>query len=338
MSNPRIELARAYSGELIEADPHIIAVFVTGSVARGDPVELSDIDIRLIVDPDAETGAAHIVREGHFLDVERVHLSTFGDSEALLADSYLAGAVREAVILYDRDGRFTEVQGRVAAEFAEPRWLRTRLSTLVDKVDANCAKIAVAIEADDHLQIFRQGAFALWNLSDALLVSQGWSPSWVRGLQKLGQALPEERDRIVEIENSASMSADDVAALLPFFGDRGDSGVLGHVRREIEWMIASGLHREAFHSLWSEFALRVGGLVEADERKTRALCREWLERIGWSGAGLHEKEQLLGGCTARLRRDLDSRGRVNRCVSSSGGGFPVVFVALSDAVDVRDPV
>ena len=43
MSNPRIELARAYSGELIEADPHIIAVFVTGSVARGDPVELSDI-------------------------------------------------------------------------------------------------------------------------------------------------------------------------------------------------------------------------------------------------------------------------------------------------------
>jgi predicted nucleotidyltransferase len=308
MSTLRLELARAFAREQIEADPHIIAVFVTGSVARGDPFELSDIDIRFIVDAEAETGAAHIVREGRFLDVERVHASTFGDADILLADPYLAGAVREAVILYDRDGAFTTVQRRVAEGFAEPRWLKTRLSALVDKVDANRAKIAVAIDAQNPVEIFRQGAFALWNLSDALLVSRGWSPSWARGLQKLGQALPKERNRLVEIENSESMSADDVAALLPFFGDCGDSDVLGHVRREIEWMIGAGLHREAFHSLWSEFALRVGGLAEEDERRTRTLCGDWLERVGWSRAGLHEKQRLLDGCAARLRRDLDGIG------------------------------
>ncbi|MBT3266533.1 nucleotidyltransferase domain-containing protein [Candidatus Poribacteria bacterium] len=308
MSGGRLEIARAFSCEQIDADPHIIAVFVIGSAARGDGVEFSDIDIRLIVATEADTGARHTLREGHFLDVERVHPPTVGDAEALLADPYLAGAVREAVILYDRDGRFTEVQGRVAAEFAEPQWLRARLSTLVDKVDVNRAKIAVAIEADDHVEIVRQGAFALWNLSDALLVSQGWSPSWVRGLQKLGQALPLERDRIVAIENSASMSADDVAALLPFFGDPGDSGVLSHVRREIEWMIGAGLHREAFHSLWAEFALRVGGLMATDERWTRARCRDWLERIGWCGDALPDRERRVEECATRLRRRLDAIG------------------------------
>jgi predicted nucleotidyltransferase len=305
----RLELARAFSGELLAADPAIVAVFVIGSAARGDGVELSDIDVRLIVDSEAETGTAHLLREGLFFDVERADPAAFGDAEALLADPYLAGAVREAVILHDRDGVFTRVQRQVAEQFAEPRWLRARLSPLVAKIDANRARIDAAIAMGDPVELFRQGAFALWNLSDALLVSQGRSPSWVRGLHKLGQVLPEEHARIVELENSGTMAAEDVAALLPFFSDPdNDDPVLGHVEREIAWMVHHGLHREALHSLWARFALMLDGQMEADEDRTRALCRDWLHHLGWTGDRLPERTQQLGECAMRLRQRLDSIG------------------------------
>jgi predicted nucleotidyltransferase len=309
MPMSRLELARAFSGALLAADPAIVAVFVIGSAARGDGVELSDIDVRLIVDSEAETGAAHLLRAGLFFDVERVHPAAFGDAEALLADPYLAGAVREAVILYDRDGAFTRVQRQVAEQFAEARWLRARLSPLVEKIDANRARIDAAIAADDPVELFRQGAFALWNLSDALLVSQGRSPSWVRGLQKLVQVLPEEHARIVELENSGNMTAEDVAALLPFFTDPdNDDPVLAHVEREIAWMVHHDLHREALHSLWARSALMLDGQMQADESRTRAFCHDWLHRLGWAGDRMPERRRQLEECAARLRRRLDAIG------------------------------
>ena len=308
-SKYRLELARDFSGEQLGADPQLIAAFVIGSAARGDGVECSDIDIRFIVDPEARTGQAHILREDIYLDVERVHPSTFSDPEELLGDPYLAGAIREAVILFDRDGDFTSIQRQVAERFAEPRWLRTRLSTLISKIEANCEKLGAAIQADDSVVLFRQGAWALWYLSDALLVGQLRSPSWVHGLQKVGQALPEERDRIVELEGTDSISADDVADLLHFFAEPGgDSDVFSHVGREIEWMVGNGLHREALHSLWAKLALMLDGQMEADEQKTRSLSRNWLERIGWTGDALPKKKRQIEDWAARLRQHLDGIG------------------------------
>jgi hypothetical protein len=309
MYNSRLELARGFSNEQLEADPHLIVAFVIGSAARGDGVERSDIDVRFIVDPEAQTGTAHTFREGYFFDVESVHPSAFGNPEELLADPYLAGAIREAVILFDRDGALTSVQRQVTEQFAEPRWFRTRLSNLVTKIQANCEEIGAAIQADDPVVLFRQGAWALWNLSDALLVGEGRSPSWVRGLQKVGQALPDERDRIVEIEGSGSMGSDDVADLLHFFTEPGgDSDVISHVGREIEWMVGNGLHREALHALWAKLALMLACQIEADEQGTRALCRDWLEHIGWTGEALPEKMKQLEECAARLRQHLDDIG------------------------------
>lgn len=68
MSTPRLELARAFSHEVRQTDPHITAAFVTGSAARDDGGELSDIDIRFIAAPQAATGAAHILCQGLYLD------------------------------------------------------------------------------------------------------------------------------------------------------------------------------------------------------------------------------------------------------------------------------
>jgi len=100
-----------------------------------------------------------------------------------------------------------------------------------------------------------------------------------------------------------------VAALLPFFADpSGDSGVMSHMRREIEWRIGTDRHRPALPSLWVQFALMLDGLVEADERKTRALCRDGLERIGWTGDTLEEKKRQLDDGAVRRRQNLDDIG------------------------------
>ena len=121
--------------------------------------------------------------------------------------------------------------------------------------------------------------------------------------------LPDEHARIVELESSGNMTAEDVAALLPFFTDPDhDDPVLRHVAREIAWMVHHDLHREALHSLWARFALMLDGQLEADECGTRTLCRDWLHHLGWTGDRMPERAQQLAACAARLRQRLDSIG------------------------------
>jgi hypothetical protein len=105
--------------------------------------------------------------------------------------------------------------------------------------------------------------------------------------------LPEERERIVDIEGSAGRTAEDVSAFIPLFVQSMNpqpGGLMAYVQREIEWLIGHGQHREAFHSLWAGFALGLGGHEDAD-----SLARAWLGRMGWEGEVLGKKaEELVG--------------------------------------------
>jgi predicted nucleotidyltransferase len=306
----KLDIARAYAQELIKDNPQIVAVLVTGSVARGDGVAASDVDLKVLLDvPEDDErlrGDIRTRREGAFIDAEYDAACRYADPDALLQAPYLAGAVREAVILYDRDGTFADVQSVVAAQFTEPRWIRARLEPLVQGVERNARAFAVAVRDHDAVAACRSAAFCLWTASDALLVSAGESPSWVRGLVKLGRVLPEERERIVDIEGSAGWTAEDVSAYVPLFAQSMNpqpGGLMAFVQQEMEWMIGQGQHREAFHALWAGFALGLGGHERADP-----LARAWLDRIGWRDEMLEEKARQLGECMEHIGRVVESVG------------------------------
>ena len=54
-------------------------------------------------------------QNGIFLDVEYIPAAKFGDTAETLRDPYLAGAVRDAAILFDRNGEFT--RGRCSSAY-----------------------------------------------------------------------------------------------------------------------------------------------------------------------------------------------------------------------------
>lgn len=159
----------------------------------------------------------------------------------------------------------------------------------------------------------RASIFALWTICDALLVSRGISPSWVRGLQKLEEILPLEREQIINIEGSTAMTLDEVSGFLPLFEQSegiGTGPMFQHVQREIEWMIQNNLHCEAFHALWIGFGLALRRLMGSDETEKRkqaqSLARSWLTKINWDGDELKFKERQLDEYVSHILQLVDA--------------------------------
>jgi predicted nucleotidyltransferase len=320
MSASRAEIARAFAKEQIEGNPNIAAVIVTGSTARNDGIEASDIDIRLLMDDIGGKETKHeggLSRRGDiFLDVEYASAAKFRDAADILKDPFLAGSVRDAMILFDRTGEFTEVQKVVVEQFMEDRWLRLRLSSLVPSIQRNCKEFIIAVREHNAAEMCRASIFALWTICDALLVRYGVSLSLVRGLQKLGEVLPLERDKIMSIEGSSSMRSDEVSSFVPLFeqaiGIRPAPMFFQYIQNEIEWLIHNGLHREAFHSLWIGFGLVLKGHMNSGEaerqRKAQFLAQSWLTKAEWCDEGLKSKEKQLGEYVDHIRQIIDNVG------------------------------
>jgi len=307
MSANRLTIAEAFAKEQIEQNLNITGVFVYGSAARNDGVECSDIDIRLLVndssDKPAQLDGRLTWREGIFINAAYVWAADYSNAIELLKHPYLAGGIYDAVILFDKDGVLTKVQKVIIKQFMEPKWLKARLSSLTPGIKRNYATVVNAAREGDEVAICRASIFALWTICDMLLVSQGVSPSWVRGLQKLGAVLPAERERIVEIEGSSVMTPKDVSQFVPFYveGVKPGPGVMFCVQKEMEWMIDNGLHREALHSLWVGvgIALRTHILLAESgetgkQKEARSLARAWLTNVNWRGEELEAKVKQLG--------------------------------------------
>lgn len=317
MSN-RIEIARAFAREQIGKSSDIAVVIVTGSAARNDGVETSDIDILVLVDNTTsdkiEREDIQPWREGIFLDVEYAPSARFSDPTEILKDPFLVGSIRDAVILFDRTGKFAEVQKVVAEQFADPKWLKLRLSSLMPSIQRNCKEFSAAAKECNAGEMCRSSIFALWTICDALLVRHGVSFSWVRGLQKLGEVLPLERDRIMSIEGSSAMTPDEVSGFIPLFeqgiGIRPAPMFFQHIQNEIGWLIHNGLHREAFHSLWIGFSLTLKGRMNSGEierqREAQELANSWLARIGWHSEKLSLIERQLGDYADHISQIINS--------------------------------
>jgi len=300
----RLAIAKAFAAEKIEADVRITGVLVGGSTARRDGAEHSDVDVRLVV---AGPGADQIAgkdcsvwREGLLVDAGYDPAAKYTSAQDILTDPYVAGFVRDALILYDKDGTLAGVQETVAGEFMQPKWLRARLERLAEPIERNGRGFESAISEGRHAEACRAAAFALWTACDALLVKEGVSPSWVRGLQKVGQVLPAERERVIEVEGTEELTPREAEAFLPLFRQavgENPGMVMAHAHIGVLWMIRNGLHREGLHSLWASFGLGLRRLLtsadQSDHDRAESLARDWLCQLAWTGSELELRRQRL---------------------------------------------
>ncbi|MFC1525916.1 hypothetical protein ACFL6X_03780 [Candidatus Latescibacterota bacterium] len=300
----RHAIASAFAEEQLGKNPDISAIYLTGSAARNDGVESSDIDIKLLV-PDlggrpAKPDPRTTWREGIFIDAAYVPSADFRNAAELLKDPYLASSINDAVILFDSDGELTRVRRAVVEQFMESRWLGARVASLASAIKRNHARALDALREPDKATTCQGSSFALWTTCELLLVSQGVAPTWVRGLHKLGVVLPAECERIFEIEGASAMTPLEVSRLIPFYVEAVNPGpgALHHAQKETEWMIRNSLHREALHSLWIGVALGLrshmeSGRAESEELATD-LAQRWLSSVGWDDAKLGAKVTDLG--------------------------------------------
>jgi hypothetical protein len=298
----RLERARALARERADAHPSIRAAMVAGSVARGDATPASDVDLRLLTDG-ASTEELGVIGQsvwvnGVFVDVECWDATEFDDPETILVDPYHVGAVRDAVILFDHDGRFTRTQAIVADRYLEPAAMAGRLATLTSTIERNCRELAAAIDASDPIETCRAAAFALWTMCDALLVRRGASPNWARGLHKLGVLAPEDAAWIMDVEGSTKMRPARARRLVALHeGGHTQGDVPRQVQVECEWMIENDLHREAAHALFAGIGLALRRDAGSDDRKTRAaakrMAKHTLAALSWDDDCLEAKLRAI---------------------------------------------
>ncbi len=175
MSVNRLAIAEAFAREQIEQHPNITGVFVSGSAARNDGVECSDIDIRLLVnnasDKAVKAEGRLTWREGIFIDAAYVLAADYSNTVELLKHPYLAGSIHDAVILFDKNGVLTRVQQIIIKQFMKLKWLKARLSSLTPRIKRDYATVVSAARERDEVAICRASIFALWTSCDMLLVS-----------------------------------------------------------------------------------------------------------------------------------------------------------------------
>jgi hypothetical protein len=308
-----LAIASAFITEKLAAERSIVGAVVAGSVARGEATPASDLDVRLIV---AGSGADELAgtnwhewRDGVFVDVGYEPLAKYSDTDAALADPYFAGSVRDAVLLHDPDGVLAAAQAAVREQFAEPRWLATRLAPLAEPIERNARNLQVAAAEHDHVTVARTATFALWTICDGLLVMELRSPCWLHGLQRVGAVRPADCDRIAALEGTEDLTPERAAAFPAIFrrvADPEPGTLMDFVVRGTEWMIGNGLHREAVQALWAAFALTVCGPADPDDPAARALAestaREWLALLGWSDPELPARAEAVATYAAEIVR------------------------------------
>ncbi|MBB5365589.1 nucleotidyltransferase domain-containing protein [Deinococcus humi] len=117
----------------LQREEGVQAIFLTGSVARGEADEFSDLDISVLVKADRFVGNTVAYRGGVLLSVDR---STAARRARALTEPETAlwnlVSLQTGVPLYDPDGIFADLQARARAV----RW-----SALAARADARAAEL-----------------------------------------------------------------------------------------------------------------------------------------------------------------------------------------------------
>jgi len=227
-----------------------------------------DVDVVVVSDADRAADAVEeeVLFQNLSLEVITLPVDAHRDADAVLADPSQAPNLAATQILADPRGILAPLQRKVAAQFAEPRWIRARCAaekTMArDRLDA----LREARETGDRIN-----AVWLWlnALSGLLAVARLKRPTTRRTLCLLGELLLEQgrRDvfeRVLDVWGSACMQRSDVEAMLARSAAAFDRAVevyttpiaMGFVLRPhlrpyfvqgTQEMIEQGQHREAVY-------------------------------------------------------------------------------------------
>ena len=300
----KIRYARQYSEELASSHPEICGILLGGSVARGDDLPISDVDLRCFVDDSShplpiEQHFAH----GIYIDVAQ-HPSSWLARPELEEDAYNCGFLCDALILHDRDGIVARGQARARKALASPEHRAVRLRSIRASAVRNCQEFAASIEARDPCEACRSAIFSAWDLSDFMLAARSVPPGGARGLARLIDTWPEAAVALTEYEGSAALCPQQVERLLDAYRSVADpSSFFDMWMQKVEWMFANGYTADAFHALWIALGLRVkdtkGSSDEEFSQRLRLACTRWLDIIRWDWT-------LMEGKLSELREMIDS--------------------------------
>jgi predicted nucleotidyltransferase len=300
----RLEIAEKFIQAQIRKRDDIAAAIVTGSVARGEAVEPSDIDISLIVNGPERSGV-DTWQDGVYIDAKTVLKADFDDLEQVLQNPFRSTHLNDGLILYDPTGFLTRMQKELRVVFMEPKWVGMRVQFFLDGTRKHLSGLQESIEIRDPLGICAHVEEILWGYTSVPLLRLGITPTSTRGLVRLGKASDSLKARICAWEGSAKMNAEDVLALLSLilaggsFMDTLKWGVLptNYVVKKIEWMVSNDQHREALHVLWIGMGVLAAEWRKSENARIKSngseLAQRWLEGVGWDGkTALEEKLKI----------------------------------------------
>ena len=170
------DAARRWVDDTASKLPGFQGAFFHGSIhdmADADPFpSTSDVDVGVVLEEETPLGKA--VRDGIVIEGAAIARSRVESAEQVLADHKLAHSFRRDGVIADPTGHLARVQQRVAASFAEPRWVRARC----DAAREHCLHYVRLCSEDMPLhQRAICWAFAEGNLTHWLLVAARRNPT-----------------------------------------------------------------------------------------------------------------------------------------------------------------
>lgn len=301
----KIAYARRYCRELVARHPGIAGIVLGGSLARGNDLPISDVDLWCFVDESAHPLPVGKHSAGDlYIDIDQ-HPSDLLVRADIGEDPYICGYLHDAVILHDRDGQVHRCQERARACLGSPSYRKAQLCSIRANVERNYGEFAASLRARDACETCRSSIFAAWSLCDHMLTAKGVSPGGARGLARLADVWPEAASAIVGFEGSADVECAQIDCLLDTYRSVADTSPFFEMWFDkVEWMFAHAHRPDALHALWIALGLRI-----KDVRARTADCgcdrlagaaERWLDTVGWDLSTKRQKLHQLGDLIDRF--------------------------------------
>jgi predicted nucleotidyltransferase len=290
----KIEAAQRFASSISEDHQQIVAIALGGSVARGNDLEISDIDLWCFV----REGAAPSIEKppGVRLDVEQypASLLTRPDTD----DSYFCGFISDARILLDRNCLLASCQESIRGNLADPEVKRARLVPIRESVERNFTEFEAAIHSGDPRVACRASAFAAWSFSDHLLTDRGSAPGGPRGIARLAAIWPDAYEDLVSFEAPSPPGTIDADRLIDICMASVEGKFLAGWIVKARWMFTHGHEADAYHCVWLALALQIKAENDTPEDQTKdpkltSAAQEWLDVIGWNRQIMMAKQRTL---------------------------------------------
>ena len=286
----RLEMAKQIMREQLAERDDIVGVIVAGSVASGEDIDVSDIDLGIVTAD--KSGAARrsmsTWREGVYIDCALSSIEDWTDFDAVMKNPFKAANIKAALILHDSTGLLSKMQDRVRAVFMEPKWLTQRLEFWLKWGRENLAALRLASEKGDPVGVCLHSGKLVFSFCSIPLIRAGLAPSSSRMLAQLGELNPDLWERLVDFLGCADVDATIAEKILVLHGElcelsRGErwGGLVDYFPKKLRLMSERGQFTEMMDAAWRGWSMPPDTAVV--KHKLDTVATEWLQTVGWEG-------------------------------------------------------